>query len=571
MEQKLITEQMGPTNEALDSQYHKQLEAATHAGIRRTAWTIGVLTILLVCFFDLGPVRAINDDWGFAWDVRHLDFLHFHLYPSASALALPQIVWAWVVTLGHADPRLLRLSVVPFIVLTMYTIHRLARLIGTNKTWSAIAAIAPLSFPVFTADATTFMTDAPYVALLLVATLGALHWHDGRKWITLCITFATLATLQRQTGLMLPIAITGGLLIYRRDFRLRRDGLGLAILWAGCLTAIVLPIVMGIVPPTQGIRIAEALAPNPKYILEDLLFLPGMLGLGLILFLPGLALGFKKRVKVDRNRLWVASIVLWEIMVLTRVGDTFPGNVFTATGFNASQAWLSKPPIFSWPVYFGTGIVAAMTMSLFVWRWRDWWPDQTGRSSALLLFLAVTQALPFALLHYLAFDRYYIPVIFLLIPLAARAASRTTRPILAARLALLLAVASTALYVVGEQDSQAWLLAHEKAACLAYQYASPLDVNAGYEANAVYAEVPYYERTGTILGVPLPDNNGYFSLDGPVDPVIVIENAQTNDARPGYSYSSLMPGKVVLALGTRGFGINIQVPKNALPLCSPTG
>ncbi|TMF79296.1 MAG: hypothetical protein E6I15_02135, partial [Chloroflexi bacterium] len=160
--------------------------------LTRTAWILGSIALLLVVAFDLGPPLAFNDDWGMAWDVRHFNPLHISMYPSDSALALVQVVFAWLVTLGHGDQRLLRLSEVAFILLAMYSGHRLARHLGADPTWSAIAAIAPLAFPVFTADATTFMTDVPYVGLLSAAVLGGVRWREGRRWIALCVGFATL-------------------------------------------------------------------------------------------------------------------------------------------------------------------------------------------------------------------------------------------------------------------------------------------------------------------------------------------------------------------------------------------
>ncbi len=50
--------------------------------LTRAAWVIGGVALLLVVAFDLGPPLAFNDDWGFAWDVRHFNPLHIHMYPS---------------------------------------------------------------------------------------------------------------------------------------------------------------------------------------------------------------------------------------------------------------------------------------------------------------------------------------------------------------------------------------------------------------------------------------------------------------------------------------------------------
>jgi hypothetical protein len=546
-------------------------EVDIHVWMRRAAWIMGAIAVLLICFFDLGSPLAINDDWVYAWDVRHLNPLDIHLYPTASAPALVQIVWAWAVTLGHFDQRLLRLSIVPFVLLTMYALHRLARALGAGRTWSALAAIAPLAFPVFTAEATTFMSDVPYVALLLVATLGAVRWSEGRKWIVLCVVFATLAALQRQVGALTPLAVTLTLLLYRRSFRLRPDIVGLFLLWVCCLGAVIVPTVIGVAPLAQGNRIAAALMPDQTEILKDLLFLPGMAGLSLAMLLPGLVLVARRSVRPGRAKLWLLGLGMWELLVLVRVGDIFPGNVFTPLGFNLQAVVLGKPLLLSLPVYLAIEAVAVAALLAFVWCWRDWWPAKTEHSTALLLISALLQFLPLGLVHYLAFDRYYLPAVLLLVPVAARAASRTNRPALAAGLALVLAVAGAVVYVACEQDLQAWQVARNNAVCLAYQYASPSDVSAGYEANAVYVEVPYYERTGAILGgLWIKPGDPNFSLNGPADPIIQIVSSGPTDSRSGYNYSSLSPGKVVLVPGPKGVGLDIKVP-SVVPTCPGGG
>jgi hypothetical protein len=526
----------------------------------------------LVAAFDLGPPLASNDDWGFAWEVRHFDFLHVHLYPAASALALPQIAWAWAATFDHADLRLLRLSVVPFVLLAMYTLHRLARTLGAGRTWSAIAAISPLAFPVFAADATSFMTDVPYVALLLVAALGAVRWKEGSRWMALCIVFATLAVLQRQIGVAIPLAVSLGVLWGQGGLRRKRDFIALTLLWAGCLLAVAFPTLSGVAPPTQGLRIADALRPRSLAPLTDLLFVPGMIGLGLALFLPGLALGLRRPAWVKTRHLRgarllllrapLAVIAVCELLLLTHLWDIFPGDVFSQAGFVVIQQ-ANKPKLFALPVYFGFEAVAMFTAILFVWRRRSWWPSATGRPGGLLLVLALSQLLPLALVPYVAFDRYYLPATLLLVPLAAKVASTAARPVLVAWLALAMASASSVAYVVGEQDYQAWQVARDRAACLAYQYATPDRVQAGYEANAVYVEVPYYEQHGVILGgLWTKPGDPNFSLKGPLDPLIQLETVASSDPRPGYAYASLASGKVVLAVSP-GSGISLQVPPGA--------
>ncbi len=480
--------------------------------LTRAAWVIGGVALLLVVAFDLGPPLAFNDDWGFAWDVRHFNPLHIHMYPSDSALALVQVPLAWLVTLGHADQRLLRISEVVFIGLTMYSTHRLSRRLGADATWSAIAAIALLAFPVFTADATTFMTDVPYVGLLSAAVLGAVRWRDGPRWIALCVVFATLATLQRQVGATTPLAVTFALLLFRRKGLRGRDWVGVGLLWVSCVAAIAVPAITGITPPTQGNRLQAALTPVPVYVLASFMFLPGLVGLGLLPFLPGLALGGEEPRARDRSGLFVFALILIELAVfVVAMGDIFPGNVFQPRGFILTTLVPSlKPQLFPTPLFLGLEVGSVATVALLIRRWRCLTPAQLGWPGAVLLIVAGLQFLPLTLLHYVPYDRYYLPIVAMLVPLAARAASGTSALVVAGRLSLGVVAAMIVLYCVGEH------------------------------------EVPWYDSTGRIIGGTGIPGARDFSADGPNAPRLVLEYANPDDPRQGYSWSSLAPGKIII-------------------------
>ena len=546
------------------------IETGAYARVRHAAWALGAVAIGVVCFFDFGPPLAFNDDWAFAWEVRHFSLVHPQMYPGVSAFALPQIVWVWMMTLGHGDQRLLRLSIIPFVLLAMYALYQLARRVGADRAWSALAALAPLAFPVFATDATSFMSDVPYAALLLATALAAIRWGEGagRRWIVLCVILAILSVLQRQVGVMIPVAVTAAFWWRSRDVRTwsRADVWGLVLLWAGCLGAIAIPTLTGLSSVAQNSRLASTLSFQPLFFLVDLVLLPGVLGFGLILFLPGLLLGTGTKGAVGRGApIWILLVALVEGWLFAKLGGIFPGNLFTPIGFSPEGSLQGRPLLFASTLSLGLEAMAIATMLLFIWRWRGWWPSSANRSPATLLLLAATQFLPLGFVPYEALDRYYIPMVLMLVPLAARVASQSTRPVLAGGLALALAAMGVGIYVVGEQDYQAWQVARNQAACLAYQYAPPTEVNAYYEANAVYGEIPYYEKTGKILGGLVSVGNSAFSLNGPKDPLIQLVFARPNDPRPGYNYSSLTSGKVVL-VARSGSGIVIQVPAKA-PNC----
>src|SRR2546421_2790865 len=191
---------------------------------------IGAIAVAAVVVFDLGPALPFNDDWSMAWSAKQFIVNHrLQIFPVQSALGLVQTFVTALLTFGHTDQRLLRLTVVPFILLAAVSSYRIARMLGTRPFWSGIGAVTLLGCPLFLHGATTYMTDVPYVGLLMAATAAGLLWVGRGEATVGCIVWATLCPLQRQLGIIFPLAITVGLLAGRNRRSMRRaDWLWLA-------------------------------------------------------------------------------------------------------------------------------------------------------------------------------------------------------------------------------------------------------------------------------------------------------------------------------------------------------
>src|SRR5207237_3429591 len=105
---------------------------------------------------------------------------------------------------------------------------RLSRYAGASRFWAATAAGAALTSPFYLYLAASFHTEIAYAALLLAGAWSANRWLNQRGGIVLTIGLAVLATLERQWGLGLGVAVPAQLLLrQRRDLR-QGDGAGLA-------------------------------------------------------------------------------------------------------------------------------------------------------------------------------------------------------------------------------------------------------------------------------------------------------------------------------------------------------
>ena len=98
------------------------------------------------------------------------------------------------------------------------------------------------------------------------------------------------------------------------------------------------------------------------------------------------------------------------------------------------------------------------------------------------------------------------------------------------------------IFVGGEQDYLAWQSARDALAHEVMAAAPSSTFFGGYETYGTYTLAPLFEagRYGGPTGPDLP------SFIGPPDPDIVLAIAGPGDPRPGRSYSSLAPGKIVL-------------------------
>ncbi len=503
--------------------------------------TLAVAGLAALLIFDLSPPLAFNDDWMYSWSVRQLVGGHgLHSFPESTALALVQVVWGAVFSLGHPDQRLLRLSVVPLVFLTAWCSYQLARRLGADRFWSLVAGATLFASPLFMANATGFMSDNFYVGLLMAVALTGVAWITRGRWRWLCVALLVLAPLQRQLGIALVPALTLGLVLWKRPTWERSDSLAVAAIWTLPAAAMVVADRLVVSQPLYSV-----VEPSQLNAGHAIFPLPAMLGLGLIPFLAALAL---RPVAPARESGWsLVSAGLGVVGVigclvdLFQFGMTFPGNVLSPLGFAAILSG-SKPPIFPGPVFRALEIAAVTTfVLLFVLRRRWWTPRALTPDALLLVLIGASQFVPLMAVPWFIYDRYFLAVMAPVVPVIAVVAARALHQGAARAWATAAIAGGLTLYVIGEQDYLAWQAARDRAAILAYGMTSPDQVQAGFEANAVYVELPVYERTG---------HADLFAILGPVHPQITLLFASPNDPRAGVSYSSLAPGRIVLAHST---------------------
>lgn len=493
---------------------------------------------MAIGYFDFGPRLAFNDDFTYAWSTSHL--ASGQLYPRQSALALPQSIIGWMVAAPFGyDQRVLRASQLIFILAGAWAAYRLARRLGAGRSWSLLSPIVLLTSPIFFNLATSYMSDAAYTALVLMTCNAGVSWIGGasRGRVTFGVG-AILATLQRVVGIGLVLAMALALFIRWRRSRgpfPTSDAAWLAVAAAGSGIAAVAPGVLGI---SAGSDVINRLSQfNLEAAIAPLAHLPVVAG---YLLLP---LAFAVRVNWNL-RLGVVAVPAAALIVLALWQfQWLPGNIWTLAGPAPTLAGFKPPPF---PL---AGVLAILALSPIAF-WligpvasREWSVAASDNRYVLLLLIAGVQLLLLVPNTVSLYDRYYLPVAAPVIPMLCALAAIRSRPG-AAVFATVVCALLLVLGIVYEQDYQSWQVARNEAARLAYRCAMPAQVNAGYEANAVYVEIPTYESTGRSM--PSDSLARNVTVLGPEHPSLWLEFAAPDDSRTGIGYVSAAGGKVVI-------------------------
>lgn len=513
------------------------------------AWFVllGLAALVLLVHFDLGPPIASTDDWVYRWMAEGFARGRgLHLFPEQSATGLVGVLIGAVVAGSQADIRILRLTAVPFVVLVGWSLYRLCSRMGASVTWALVGALVAGTAPTFLGVATSFMTEAFYIGLLLGAAVFSLDWIiDGRN-IGAATVLTTLAVLERQNAIGITIALTLVLFVARARPLRRGDVVGLALLWLTSAAALGGPLAAGLTSPMMALRARQGLSGTE--VLATVAYLPGQLGFLLMPLLFPVASRVRDQGTPLRRAvipaLLISAAAAAALLVAGGAG-WLPGNGINFGGLNPVTLRGPKPALFGlvFPVLTAGAFVSWIVLAAHHQPWTRGLREPRKQFLALLAATQLLGVIGTGATH----DRYYLTVVFPLVPVFIGALS--TQPMRRADAAWVSVglVAWLAIYAVGQQDYQAWQLARDEAARRAFRESSPLGVDAGYEANAVYGEIPLYESSGRLLApLTAPSGVGLPTIAGPPHPTFRLRFGAPGSGGDGVSYWSLAPGRVVI-------------------------
>lgn len=202
----------------------RSIETAATARPRDTA-AIGLIVAtfvaMVVATWPVGDF-ALNDDWVYALAVRGvLANGRFEILGFSSANVGPQVYWGALFCLPFGFSfTALRWSTLVLALVAAIGLYALCRLLWGDRRFAVLASLTLLVNPVFFSLANTFMTDVPFVALMIVS-IGLLcaGLKDDRRRTLLHagLALAIVGVTQRQFSLLLLVGYAAAVLC--------RDGL----------------------------------------------------------------------------------------------------------------------------------------------------------------------------------------------------------------------------------------------------------------------------------------------------------------------------------------------------------
>jgi hypothetical protein len=161
----------------------------------------------------------LNDDWAWGLAVKTLCERHVLTMPGwADATVIAQVLWGALTCLPHGFSfTALRLATATWGLAAVLATYGLARETGASRGLAFLCGLAVATNPLLFASGNTFMTDTPFMALLLLALLCAAHTARTRSPVTaaLFVVAVVSATMTRQIGLVAPVLFAVGCVLGR--------------------------------------------------------------------------------------------------------------------------------------------------------------------------------------------------------------------------------------------------------------------------------------------------------------------------------------------------------------------
>ncbi len=451
--------------------FHPAREAA-----RRFACPAALCVIWTAMVIAVNPLGEfpLYDDWAWSLSVKTLCESHALTIPDFPDMSLiAQILWGALTCLPAGfSYTALRIATAAWGLAAVLTTYALCRETGAARGLAFLAALAVAANPLILKASNSFMTDVPFLALVLLAMLCFVRTarSGSRATAVLAVLFALLATLTRQAGLVIPILFFAGCVLGRA---VTARNLGAAIVallvtFGGLRLYEHWLLISGQLSPNYGRQMRFVLdgllRSSPAALLSTLVDGSLIVGtyVGVFLLAPLIAI-LPRRLRAAKWRLFIAAAAAAGSAraidaALVRRGWSMPFNPnFDLTDLGVGPNWLTdvrverlahvpQAPAGFWNAVTQTGIAgAALLVFCSVLTGLELLgraTTATGRPGKMTAAMSAGFVGAYGLvLLVVPFDRYFVPIFPMALIAATWGAQLPTRAWVSR---LLLAAASTA-------------------------------------------------------------------------------------------------------------------------------
>ena len=181
--------------------------------------------IFVILLIDPLGEFAINDDWAYSrnvWFLSEEGRFVFSDWPGMTLIS-QTLTGALFAKLFGFSFSMLRLVTLAFGISFLLLLYRFLRNLEIQKNTAAFTCILIMFSPLFFSLSFTFMTEIYFLFFSLIALMFYHQYLESKRIIFLLGSsgVALIATLTRQTGVLIPIAI-GMVEILRSEWKLKR-------------------------------------------------------------------------------------------------------------------------------------------------------------------------------------------------------------------------------------------------------------------------------------------------------------------------------------------------------------
>jgi Dolichyl-phosphate-mannose-protein mannosyltransferase len=174
--------------------------------------TLPLVLLLVILVLVISPVGEfpLNDDWIYTKTVQHLlQTGHYQAHPYLNATLVAQTYWGAIFCkLFGFSFTTLRVSTLVLAFMNAWAVAQCALTMGIKRNLALLCAVITATSPLVLQLSYSFMTDIPF---LTMSSLSGLFFLKALKqpkpqWAAWGSSFAVLAFLVRQFGILLPLA-----------------------------------------------------------------------------------------------------------------------------------------------------------------------------------------------------------------------------------------------------------------------------------------------------------------------------------------------------------------------------